>query len=230
MHVNPVITAAKHAQAPIALQRLSALLAPFTNIGSGLAAAPEVASVACIEGGAQLGVTHSAAYLAFLRCRSLESGAAYGASERGCASASPPRSLIASLRAEPIGVIRDAGRRAIERFTALLAYKVSTVFRLRWRLAHRWIVSLPTPNSPLNTAYTEMAMERVRADAPLFADLPPAADPEDERMADLFAGDEYQRVSEAASKPLQVPRGWDTGPGAHGTIHRTGRTLSEAAE
>jgi DNA modification methylase len=39
----------------------------------------------------------------------------------------------------------------------------------------------------LNTAYTEMAMERCRDDAPLFADLPPAADPEDARMADLFA-------------------------------------------
>ena len=39
----------------------------------------------------------------------------------------------------------------------------------------------------LNTAYTEMAMERCRADAPLLADMPPAADPEDERMADLFA-------------------------------------------
>ena len=39
----------------------------------------------------------------------------------------------------------------------------------------------------LNTAYTEMAMQRCRDDAPLFADLPPAADPEDERMADLFA-------------------------------------------
>jgi DNA modification methylase len=42
----------------------------------------------------------------------------------------------------------------------------------------------------LNVAYTEMAMERVRADAPLFTSpelAPPAADPEDERMADLFA-------------------------------------------
>ena len=41
----------------------------------------------------------------------------------------------------------------------------------------------------LNTAYTEMAMERCRADAPLFADMhpPPAEDPEDSRMADLFA-------------------------------------------
>jgi DNA modification methylase len=38
----------------------------------------------------------------------------------------------------------------------------------------------------LNTTYTEMAMERCRADAPLFVDVP-AADPEDERMADLFA-------------------------------------------
>ena len=39
----------------------------------------------------------------------------------------------------------------------------------------------------LNTAYTEMAMQRCRDDAPLFADMPPAADPEDERIADLFA-------------------------------------------
>ena len=39
----------------------------------------------------------------------------------------------------------------------------------------------------LNTAYTEMAMQRCRDDAPLFADMPPAADPEDARMADLFA-------------------------------------------
>ena len=38
----------------------------------------------------------------------------------------------------------------------------------------------------LNTAYTEMAMQRCRDDAPLFVDAP-AADPEDERMADLFA-------------------------------------------
>jgi DNA modification methylase len=38
----------------------------------------------------------------------------------------------------------------------------------------------------LNTAYTEMAMQRCRDDAPLFADLPPATDPEDARMADLF--------------------------------------------
>ena len=38
----------------------------------------------------------------------------------------------------------------------------------------------------LNAAYTEMAMERCRADAPLFAALPPAEPPEDERMADLF--------------------------------------------
>ena len=38
----------------------------------------------------------------------------------------------------------------------------------------------------LNVAYTEMAMERCKQDAPLFVDVP-AADPEDERMADLFA-------------------------------------------
>ena len=39
----------------------------------------------------------------------------------------------------------------------------------------------------LNVEYTRMAMERCRDDAPLFADMPPAADPEGERMADLFA-------------------------------------------
>ena len=39
----------------------------------------------------------------------------------------------------------------------------------------------------LNVEYTRMAMQRCRDDAPLFADMPPAADPEDERMADLFA-------------------------------------------
>ncbi len=38
----------------------------------------------------------------------------------------------------------------------------------------------------LNTAYTEMAMERCRQDAPLFTSFPPAEPPEDERMADLF--------------------------------------------
>ena len=38
----------------------------------------------------------------------------------------------------------------------------------------------------LNTAYTEMAMERCRADAPLFTSFPPAEDPEETRMADLF--------------------------------------------
>lgn len=38
----------------------------------------------------------------------------------------------------------------------------------------------------LNTAYTEMAMERCRADAPLFTSFPPAEPPEDMRMADLF--------------------------------------------
>lgn len=40
----------------------------------------------------------------------------------------------------------------------------------------------------LNVEYTRMAMERCRADAPLFVHVPPATDPEDERMADLFAG------------------------------------------
>lgn len=40
----------------------------------------------------------------------------------------------------------------------------------------------------LNAGYTEMAIERCRRDAPLFADLPPVPEPpEDERMADLFA-------------------------------------------
>jgi hypothetical protein len=38
----------------------------------------------------------------------------------------------------------------------------------------------------LNTGYTEMAMERCRQDAPLFTSSPPAEDPEDTRMADLF--------------------------------------------
>ena len=39
----------------------------------------------------------------------------------------------------------------------------------------------------LNVEYTRMAMQRCRDDVPLFADMPPAADPEDARMADLFA-------------------------------------------
>ena len=39
----------------------------------------------------------------------------------------------------------------------------------------------------LSPGYTEMAMERCRADAPLFTALPPAEPPEDVRMADLFA-------------------------------------------
>ena len=41
----------------------------------------------------------------------------------------------------------------------------------------------------LNVAYTQMAMDRVRADAPLFADLadaPVPEPPEDARMGDLF--------------------------------------------
>ncbi len=38
----------------------------------------------------------------------------------------------------------------------------------------------------LNVDYTEMAMERCRADAPLFTSFPPAEPPEDMRMADLF--------------------------------------------
>ena len=41
----------------------------------------------------------------------------------------------------------------------------------------------------LNTAYTEMAMERVRADAPLLAELGPMPEhPEESAMADLFTG------------------------------------------
>lgn len=39
----------------------------------------------------------------------------------------------------------------------------------------------------LNPAYTEMAMARCRDDAPLFASPPPAEDPEDARIRDLFA-------------------------------------------
>ena len=39
----------------------------------------------------------------------------------------------------------------------------------------------------LNTAYTKMAMARCQDDAPLFADVPPAIDPADARIADMFA-------------------------------------------
>jgi hypothetical protein len=42
----------------------------------------------------------------------------------------------------------------------------------------------------LNTAYTEMAMQRCRDDAPLFVDTPAATDPEEARIADLFASPE----------------------------------------
>ena len=38
----------------------------------------------------------------------------------------------------------------------------------------------------LNTQYTRMAMDRCIADAPLFTSFPPAEDPEETRMADLF--------------------------------------------
>lgn len=42
----------------------------------------------------------------------------------------------------------------------------------------------------LSHAYVEMTRERLRADSPLFMDIgpspPPAEDPEDARMADLF--------------------------------------------
>jgi hypothetical protein len=93
----------------------------------------------------------------------------------------------------------------------------------------------------LNHEYVAMGRQRIEDEAGLFADVQTLDDapadaervpehPVETEIADLFAGDEYQRVSAPASKPLQVPRGWDTGPGAHGTIHRTGRTLSEAAE
>jgi DNA modification methylase len=64
----------------------------------------------------------------------------------------------------------------------------------------------------LNTAYTEMAMQRCRDDAPLFADLPPG-DPEDERMADLFAGDEYQRLSKAQTTPRHDGNRWNENNG-----------------
>jgi hypothetical protein len=40
----------------------------------------------------------------------------------------------------------------------------------------------------LNPAYTELAMARCVADAPLFTSWPPAEDPADTHMADLFAG------------------------------------------
>jgi hypothetical protein len=39
----------------------------------------------------------------------------------------------------------------------------------------------------LNPSYTEMAMQRCRDDAPLFTAFPPAEDPEEARMADLFS-------------------------------------------
>jgi DNA modification methylase len=85
----------------------------------------------------------------------------------------------------------------------------------------------------LSLTYADMAQRRIEQDCPLFTSWAPAEDPEDERMADLFADDEYQRVT-APAKPnaRRVPAGWDTGPGAHGTIHRDGRTngRAEAAE
>jgi hypothetical protein len=82
----------------------------------------------------------------------------------------------------------------------------------------------------LNTQYAELARNRIEADCPLFTSWAPADDPEDERMADLFADDEYQQIPTPPPKPLHVPSGWDTGPGAHGTIHRNGRTMPDAAE
>jgi hypothetical protein len=39
-----------------------------------------------------------------------------------------------------------------------------------------------------------MAMQRCRDDAPLFTAFPPADDPEDARMADLFADAEYAQL------------------------------------
>jgi hypothetical protein len=38
-----------------------------------------------------------------------------------------------------------------------------------------------------NPDYTRMAMQRCRDDAPLFTAFPPAEDPEETRMVDLFA-------------------------------------------
>jgi hypothetical protein len=174
MHVDPIFAATKHARPVVAFKRLTALLAPFANIRRGLTATPEVASFAGVSHGLQLGVTHSAAYLAFLRCRSLESGIAHRASDAGCTSAAPAPSPVASLGAEPVSVVLDARSSPIERFAALLAHKVSAVLRpverlaadtfVPWRrAAHRGIVSFPTANS-----------------------LPPAEPPEDDRMADLF--------------------------------------------
>jgi DNA modification methylase len=83
----------------------------------------------------------------------------------------------------------------------------------------------------LNTSYAQMAVERCRNDAPLLTEfeMPPAEDPEDTRMADLFAELEEYPVRDLP-KPHRVPAGWDTGPGAHGTIHRTGRTLPTELE
>jgi DNA modification methylase len=53
----------------------------------------------------------------------------------------------------------------------------------------------------LNPAYTEMAMQRCRDDAPLFTAFPPADDPEEARMQDLFADTEYQRLPAEVSAP-----------------------------
>jgi DNA modification methylase len=47
----------------------------------------------------------------------------------------------------------------------------------------------------LNPDYTTMAMQRCRDDAPLFTAFPPADDPEEARMADLFADAEYAQLS-----------------------------------
>jgi hypothetical protein len=180
MHVDPILTPAEHTRSAVAFKGLTALLSPLANVRRGLAAPPEMAVVGGISGGLELGVTHSAAYLAFLRCRSLERGVAHCASECGCTSAVPASQPVAASRAELVGVMEDARRWPIERFAAFFAGKVSAVFGLRRREAHRGIVSFPTANSP-----------------------PPAEPPEDERMADLFAGDEYER------RPNVVPERTD---------------------
>ena len=49
----------------------------------------------------------------------------------------------------------------------------------------------------LNASYADLARRRIEADAPLFTSWAPAEDPADQRMADLFAGDEYQQLSAA---------------------------------
>ena len=174
MHVDPILAATEHARPIVAFKGLAALLSPFANVRRGLAAPPEMAVVGGISDSLEFGVTHSAAYLAFLRCRSLESGIAHRASECGCTGAAPASGSVALLGAKPVSVVPDARSSPVERFAALFTHKVSAVLRPIERFAadafvpcrratHRDIVSFPTANSP-----------------------PPAEDPEDERMADLF--------------------------------------------